>query len=133
MLKVRLISDYSSEQNGAIPVEYVRIDRLVLEIPHAPVATYCEGLWFQGDRGIRTILIDMPARVHVLDDFGKSISHGPFESARIVDGLVHISRADWRPFARLDARSGLWHIGTDATAWPRLVSTAAEDMGPLFT
>jgi len=129
MLPVRLIADDAVSQDDAKPVAYLRIEGLLLEMPSEAVATYCEGLWFRGDHGIRTVLIDGPAHIRAIDEFGHGVLHGPFRSIRIVDGLIHISRSKWKPFARLDSRNALWHIGSDATAWPTLEFTAAGQLG----
>lgn len=123
-LTVRLLEDYASSGRTIAQIREITITGAEMELPGYPIAAYRDGRWRLPDEQFLSLETDVPASIEFKSE-SSSVVCGPFDSVRIIGGLIHVSQPDWQPFARLEFRSGLWHTYADRTAWPQIVITAA--------
>ena len=124
-LTVRLLDDHAGGEQRIGPIEHVNIEGAVLKLPGYQPATYCEGRWVWDDLSFLWLEIDVPTRIQLNTDIEHRVLPGPFEALRIIGGAIHAWDPHRRPFARFNAKSGLWHIYSDGSTWPQIVILAA--------
>jgi len=127
MLTVRLLDDYVGSERRIGPLSQVTVAGAELKLPGHPTATYRQGRWSWDAGSFLSLETDAPSRIELRSETRGPMLRGPFDSVRIIGGLIHVSQPDRRPFARLDNKSGLWHIYSDWSIWPELVIRAADE------
>jgi hypothetical protein len=126
MLMVRLLDDYAGRERRFGPIDRVTVLGPELTLPGHPTATFRGGRWSWGAGSFLSLETEVPSRIELKSESRGPLLRGPFESVRIIGGLIHVCQPDRQPFARLDNKSGLWHIYSDWSIWPELAILAAE-------
>ena len=125
MLTVRLRDDYVGSEQRIGPIEHVTITGAELTLPGHGAAIYRDGRWVWNAASFLSLETDAPSCIQLKSELHRPMLHGPFDSVRIIGSLIHVCRPERQPFARLNTKSGLWHIYSDWSTWPEIVIFAA--------
>lgn len=122
MISLRMLSSFSGDSPvlGPAPVVVITGERMTLG--EREVAVHRNGQWHHDGRHYTAILMDSPARVSFEDDSGnRSLSYGPFETLKVVDGTIRTGDDFRDVLARLDEGSKHWIIYGMPGEWIRAV------------